>query len=118
LGTDIENLRLPDLSNWIGQPLLLKKMKNNYLIIITFCFIVSVVSCGKGEDTAIFPTNRTVIVYMAADNDLSEDARDNLGEIQNGYEEKGTNLIVFIDLADDVPQILKIKRGGSQISGV
>lgn len=52
---------------------------------------------------------------MAADNSLSDDAWDNLNEMTKGYEEIGTNLIVFIDPADDIPQILQIENGGSTI---
>jgi hypothetical protein len=90
-----------------------KKMKDKYLFLFTLWFIL-LVSCSKDGGLELLPANRTVIVYMAADNDLSEDAYDNLREIQSGYEEKGANLIVFIDPADDVPHILKIILGGNQ----
>jgi len=60
------------------------------------------------------PVSRTILVYMAADNDLSDDAYVDLEEMQRGFTEKGTNLLVFIDPADDVPQILEITPGGSK----
>jgi hypothetical protein len=57
---------------------------------------------------------RTIIVYMAADNDLSIDAYVDLEEIKQGFSEMGSNLIVFLDPADDVPQLLKIAAKGEQ----
>jgi len=59
------------------------------------------------------PVSRTIFVYMAADNDLSDDAYIDLEEMQRGFAEKGANLVVFIDPADDVPQIWEIMPGGS-----
>jgi hypothetical protein len=73
-------------------------------------FILLLVSCRK-DDSDIAPSTRTIIVYMAADNDFSEDAWDNINEMQRGYIEKGINLIVFIDPSDDVPQILRVNHG-------
>jgi len=58
---------------------------------------------------------RTIIVYMAADNQLSDDAWDNLDEMQFVFAENGVNLIVFIDPSDDLPQMLKIERGGYKL---
>ena len=74
-------------------------------------FIILLTSCVK--DDSLPDINRTVIVYMTADNDLTEDAYADLSEMQNGFEEKGANLVVFLDPADDVPHILKIGRGNS-----
>ena len=83
-----------------------------YSIYITLCFILFA-SCSKDDDTVVIPTDRTIVVYMAANNDLSDDAWDNINKMQSGYEEKGANLIVFIDTADDTPHILRIGRGSS-----
>ena len=69
------------------------------------------VSCNKDDELNDIPVNCTIIVYMAADNDLSDDAWDNLKSIQSGYIEKGTNLIVFIDPTNDYPHIFQIMKG-------
>jgi len=50
---------------------------------------------------------------MAADNDLTNDARVNIQEMQSGFEEKGVNLIVFFDPFDDLPHVLQIGRGSA-----
>jgi len=71
------------------------------------------VSCNKEDCKDEFLTNRTVIVYMAAENDLTDDAYTDIEEMQSGYVEKGANLVVFIDPADEAPHILKIGRGSS-----
>ena len=83
---------------------------------LSFCFTVCFIfftTCRKDDDTVDFQTDRTIIVYMAADNDLSDNAWDNIAEMESGYKDRGTNLIVFIDSADDTPHILRIKHGGS-----
>jgi hypothetical protein len=48
---------------------------------------------------------------MATDNDLYEDALNDIKEMKQGFSEKGTNLIVFIDPLDDDPYLLKINQG-------
>ena len=85
-----------------------------YLIYFTFSFVI-LVSCSKNDvNLEKIYAYRTIIVYMAADNDLSDDAWNNLKEIQNGYEDMGANLIVFIDPINDVPHILKIANEGNK----
>jgi len=75
-------------------------------------------SCSKDNELAGVTkkdtNSRTIIVYMVADNDLSDDAYTDIGEMQQGYEETGTKLVVFLDPFDDAPQILEIMRGGSK----
>ena len=88
------------------------KMIRYCSICISLCFLL-VASCSKEDDSVDIPTNRTIIVYMAANNDLSDDACDNIKDMQSGYEEKGANLLVFIDPADDAPHNLRIHHGGS-----
>lgn len=67
-------------------------------------------SCTESEDIEL-PMNHVVIVYMAADNDLSNDAILNLEQIKKGYSRTGNKLIVFMDTADDQPQLLEISSG-------
>ncbi|MDR1090656.1 MAG: hypothetical protein LBL79_06225 [Prevotella sp.] len=45
---------------------------------------------------------------MAADNNLSEDAYDDIEEMKKGFSETGVNLVVFMDTQDELPCILKI----------
>ncbi len=75
-----------------------------------FVFLPSFQSCHKEE----VPVSRTIIVYMVADNNLWREAYIDLDEIQYEFKGKGTNLIVFVDPDDDVPQLLEITPGGSK----
>jgi hypothetical protein len=66
-------------------------------------------SCDKNDSPEpAVSTDRTIIVYMAADNDLSGDADVDLEEMKQGFTETGANLIVFLDPADEAPYLLKI----------
>ena len=75
--------------------------------------LLFLVCCHKEGILEEEQITRTVIVYMAADNDLSYDAYNDIEEMQNGYAEKGVNLIVFLDPADEAPHILQIENGSS-----
>jgi hypothetical protein len=70
-----------------------------------------IASCTEDENPGQESINRTIIVYMAADNDLDADALADIEEMKQGFSEKGTNLMVFIDPLDEVPYLLKIGNG-------
>ncbi len=62
--------------------------------VFTVCFFLSVfivIACNKDEWSSTESVNRTIIVYMAAENDLS-----------------ANNLIVFVDITGKPPYLLKI----------
>jgi hypothetical protein len=73
-----------------------------------FGFILFV-SCSRNEPDDIL-SHRTIIVYMAADNDLSYDALNDIEEMKQGFSGNTTNLIVFVDPAGAAPYILKIGK--------
>lgn len=81
-----------------------RSLLNHLLFCITFCFFLFV-SCNKEKDD---PVDRTIIVYMTADAQLSENAAKNIKAMQGGYKEKGANLIVYID--DPVTSQRQIQR--------
>jgi len=82
-------------------------MLKKYLRLLPFLFII-LFSCKEDETQIREKPVRTVIVYMAADNNLSNDAIKNLEQIKDGYRKNGANLIVFIDTADENPKLLEI----------
>jgi hypothetical protein len=51
---------------------------------------------------------------MAADNNLWDVALIDLEEMEQGYRETGVNLIVFMDVADETPCLLRITKDGEQ----
>jgi hypothetical protein len=76
----------------------------NKYITISISALLLFASCNReDEPPVVIPATRTVIVYMAADNDLSADAFSDIEEIKEGFEETGTNLVVFIDPAGESP---------------
>ncbi|MDR1097421.1 MAG: hypothetical protein LBL57_04750 [Tannerella sp.] len=79
-----------------------------------FVVLIFTVSCQKDDDPGLLPVNRTVIVYMAADNDLSGDALVDLEEMQRGYTETGAKLVVFADVAGEAPYLLQMTGAGGQ----
>lgn len=76
-------------------------------------------SCGKNEDGGkIDPppvkSGRTILVYMAADNNLVNSAWQNVDQMLVGMESIDGNLIVYIDPQGGTPQLLKIESGGKK----
>ena len=66
---------------------------------------------GNTDETK---ARRTVIVYMVADNNLSEYAWDKIKEMQSGYKDNDAHFIVFIDPEDDSPYLLQITHGSCE----
>jgi len=113
LKTDVLFTRLSISVKWNQTSFFTEIMMYNYSIFLTLSFILFI-SCCRDDSLGLMQSNRTVIIYMAADNDLFDDALANLKEIENAFTEKGTNLIVFIDPADDAPKILQIVQRGAK----
>jgi hypothetical protein len=72
-------------------------MKNYIRYLLIFTASLSFISCGKDEVSEPVMEERTVIAYMAADNNLWDVAYTDIEEMRNGYSKTGVNLIVFID---------------------
>jgi hypothetical protein len=66
-------------------------------------------SCSKDEVSEFVKIERTIIVYMAADNDLWDVALVDLEEMKQGYRETGVNLIVLMDVIDKTTSFLLLK---------
>lgn len=80
--------------------------------------LLALIACDAERDedvTSIVQAERTVIVYMSADNDLSADALDDIEEMKKGYIDNGIHLIVFTDLARKSPYLLEITPGFGNI---
>lgn len=96
-------------------------MKLRFLLYTSACLLLlsSFFSCSDevpqpepdGTDDSV---NRTVLVYMAADNNLSKYAYGNIDKMLEGaagHTLNGGNLLVYFDPADDAPQLYQIKAG-------
>jgi hypothetical protein len=90
-------------------------MRKSILIII---IILLLASCSKDEVSVPEPepvkVERTIIAYMAADNDLWDVALTDIEEMTHGYKETGVNLIALMDVAGETPCLLKITEDGEQ----
>ena len=87
------------------------------LTIISFFILFA--ACSKDDDsieTPPEPARRTVIVYMAGDNDLTSYVQSDLNEMKNGRKQVAANenLIVFVDrqASSEKPYIAKITDSG------
>ncbi|MDR1225874.1 MAG: hypothetical protein LBK47_03125 [Prevotellaceae bacterium] len=77
-------------------------------IIALLCF-----SCERNEiETPSLPL-RTVLVYMAADNNLYANAEEDINEMLAAGVPGNCNLIVYLDTKNSYPQLLKIQNGKS-----
>lgn len=86
--------------------------------IVAFIFILSsFLSCSDevpAPDPSGNPVDRTVLIYMAADNNLSTFAYNNIDLILKGAAAanlEGGNLLVYFDPIDRTPQLLRITKG-------
>lgn len=74
--------------------------------------------CRSAKEDEVMPeiySERTIIVYMSADNDLSTDAIDDIEEMKKGYSGNGVNLVAFVDLARESPYLLEITSGSGKV---
>lgn len=81
-------------------------------ILISFCMIL--VSCEK-SDPVEPDLNRTILIYMAADNNLSSDSDANIKQMLEGMKNKAGRLVIYLDPAYDVPHLMTIKGGKNPV---
>ncbi len=65
-------------------------------------------SCKDDNSIGMPLPKETVIVYMAADNDLSDAAIDNINEMEAAFAGENKNLLVFMDLGFEQSHVIKI----------
>lgn len=79
-------------------------------------FILSfvLVSCIQEEETGLAPVSpsRTVLVYMAADNSLSEETAQKIEALRQGWRRTGSKCLIYVDTPDGA-RLLRL-RGGCQ----
>ncbi|GHU84908.1 hypothetical protein FACS189415_8220 [Bacteroidia bacterium] len=62
---------------------ILLHVMRKFLLIVSSLLIIT--SCTEDENLAQESVSRTLIVYLAADNDLSADALDDIDEMKQGF---------------------------------
>lgn len=76
-------------------------MKKLYFIVLS---LFTLTACHKDEERPSIPemADRTVMVYMSAENNLSGFAQSDINEMTTGYQDvsnNNTNLVIFVDRA-------------------
>lgn len=91
-------------------------MMNRILLSIVTALLI--VGCSSDNDEPVQPAKRTVMVYMAAENDLSRYAQSDIDEMIEGVKaiSKWDNLIVFVDRASQTekPFIMRLRDNDRQ----
>jgi hypothetical protein len=82
-------------------------MRKDILITIT---ILLFASCSKDKLPEPVGASRTIIAYIAADNDLYADALSDMEEMQQGFSETGVRLIIFADVSGEAPYLLEVGK--------
>lgn len=95
-----------------------------YLLTV-FCVLMLFASCNNDDtedniEPRIYPkAQRTVIVYISGENNLSSAAANNIKDMVTGSASipNNTNLVAFVDVADksDPPYIIRIKDGAKTV---
>ena len=87
------------------------KMKKIYRYITCLVLVLSVVGCRKSDlPTPIVYGERTIFVYMAADNNLSSYAQRDLEKMKAGMTQvdSKSHLVVYADIRGQEPQLLQV----------
>lgn len=79
------------------------------LYLLLFAFLC--ISCSDDNTKQKFTAKRTVLIYMAADNNLHRSAVRDIDEMLAAEIPSSYNLIVYIDTPHDNPYLLKIQNG-------
>src|SRR3546814_889253 len=87
-------------------------MSRNPLIFLLLAGLM-VVGCGKNDPPEQARPERTVIVYMAASNNLESYALDNINQMEKAITGKDQQLLVYIDVRGKTPRVLKITHDTS-----
>jgi hypothetical protein len=88
----------------------------NYRFIIISFFVLTAFSCAKDEvrEDISFP-KQTVLIYMAADNNLYRNAETDIEEILKSEVPQNNHLLIYLDVpewyGDGCAQLFEVRRG-------
>ena len=80
-------------------------------IFVFACCLSMLAACHSSDPEEVEWGNRTVLVYMAADNSLSTDGIKNIELMEKGMKEIDGRVIIYYDPANEVPHLMKLERG-------
>jgi hypothetical protein len=80
--------------------------------IILFCFVILLVCCKKDDEIKL--AGRTVLIYMAADNNLYHNAITDIKEMLKSTLPPDNNLLIYFDApaetADSIPKLFRVEN--------
>jgi hypothetical protein len=87
----------------------MKYLKKSILILLTVSVLFA---CDKEEYTSTISSEKTVLVYMIADNSLNSYVKVNVDSMCSGMKSAavGDNLLIYENGSDEVPKLLKISK--------
>ena len=89
-------------------------MKKNF--IYAFVLLTGVLAACTPVKTVVpeFPVkDKTILVYMVGNNNLSSDAANNMDGIKNGYVPENDNLLVYYHTQEQTPVLIKVFKDGN-----
>lgn len=92
----------------------------NKIFLLLILLILIVTGCSKTEhEPPLVPADRAVLIYMAADNNLSSQSYKNIESIKKGALDnlKGSRLLIYYDQQErnTKPELIEIYQEGNQI---
>lgn len=82
------------------------------LLLLTLAFFTF--ACEKDDDFPAPDVDRTVLVYLASDNNLYRFALQNLNDMKSAMKGLDGNLLVYIDEANGTSRLSKIESDGTE----
>lgn len=78
--------------------------------LLIFAIFLFASACKENDAPDPVMPRGTVIVYMAASNNLEEYAKKNINQMEEGLKEAGYNLLVYLNTKSGPPEVLKISH--------
>lgn len=95
-------------------------MRTKFYLILSFFLPIVLTACKGGDDPIPEPPvedRRTVLVYMAADNNLSNFTSGDLNEMKEGWAQMNTlgmHLLVYVDTGSS-PRLIELEKKGDDV---
>lgn len=80
------------------------------LPLILCCFLV-LSSCVEEDSEPSQPAARTLLVYLAGDNDLSTSVSAVVESLRRGWRHTGSHCLIYLDAIDAPPKLLRVRGG-------
>lgn len=85
------------------------------IVLIGFAYLFN--TCASDSQDG-YPVSRTVLIYVSADNMLSDYVDENFSQIKKGYNfvaSTSSNLLVYLDVKDDIPRLYQLYKESGKV---